>query len=74
MPWLPPGDLPDLGIKPMSLRSPALAGRFFMLAPAGKTTTDSKTAWDVAENADSSVHATDQSIYNLQSRTGEDLC
>ena len=25
----PPGDLPDPGIKPMSLRSPALADRFF---------------------------------------------
>ena len=30
--WLPlpfPGDLPDLGIKPLSLMSPALAGEFF---------------------------------------------
>ena len=26
----PPGDLPDPGIKPMSLMSPALAGRFFI--------------------------------------------
>ena len=25
LPWLPPGDLPDLGIKPAS---PALTGRF----------------------------------------------
>ena len=25
-----PGDLPDLGIEPVSLRSPALAGRFFI--------------------------------------------
>ena len=25
----PPGDLPDPGIEPMSLTSPALAGRFF---------------------------------------------
>jgi len=25
----PPGDLPDPGIKPMSLMSPALAGRLF---------------------------------------------
>ena len=29
LPCLPPGDLPKLGIKPMSLTSPALAGRFF---------------------------------------------
>ena len=26
---LPPGDLPNPGIEPMSLMSPALAGRFF---------------------------------------------
>ena len=32
-----PGDLPDPGIKPGSVRSPALAGRFFLpLAPPGK--------------------------------------
>ena len=29
MPFLSPGDLPDPGIKHMSLMSPALAGRFF---------------------------------------------
>ena len=29
LPCPPPGDLPDPGIKPASLRSPALAGRFF---------------------------------------------
>ena len=29
LPCLPPGDLPDPGIKPVSLMSPALAGRFF---------------------------------------------
>ena len=28
-PCPPPGDLPDPGIKTMSLQSPALAGRFF---------------------------------------------
>ena len=26
--WPPPGDLPDPGIEPTSLESPALAGRF----------------------------------------------
>ena len=31
LPFPPPGDLPDLGIKPMSLMSPALAGGFFTL-------------------------------------------
>ena len=29
LPFPTPGDLPDPGIKPASLRSPALAGRFF---------------------------------------------
>ena len=29
----PPGDLPHPGIKPVSLLSPALAGRFFTTAP-----------------------------------------
>ena len=29
LPCPPPGDLPDSGIEPMSLMSPALAGRFF---------------------------------------------
>ena len=37
--WLscpPPGDLPDAGTKPTSLRSPALAGGFLPLVPPGK--------------------------------------
>ena len=29
LPCFPPGDLPNPGIKPTSLMSPALAGRFF---------------------------------------------
>ena len=29
LPFLPPGDLPNPGIKPTSLTSPALAGEFF---------------------------------------------
>ena len=33
---LPPGDLPDPGIKPTSLMSPALAGRSFTTSTAGK--------------------------------------
>ena len=31
------GDLPDPGIKPVSLAPPALAGRFFTTAPPGKS-------------------------------------
>ena len=34
----PPGDLPDPGIEPVSLVSPALAGRFFTTEPPGKPT------------------------------------
>ena len=32
----PPGDLPDSGMEPKSLGSPALAGRFFPTEPPGK--------------------------------------
>ena len=35
LPFPPPGDLPDPGIYPASLVSPALAGRFFIIAPPG---------------------------------------
>ena len=31
MPYRPPGDLPDPGIEPRSLISPALAGGFFTI-------------------------------------------
>ena len=31
-----PGDLPDPGIKPASLASPAFVGRFFTIVPPGK--------------------------------------
>ena len=36
LPFPPPGDLPDPGIEPTSLVSPALAGRFFTPGPPGK--------------------------------------
>ena len=36
LPWLPPGDLPDPGAKPMSLMPPALTGKFFTTDPPGK--------------------------------------
>ena len=36
MPFPTPGDLLDSGIEPMSLASPALAGRFFTIVPHGK--------------------------------------
>ena len=36
LPFPPPGDLPHPGTEPMSLMSPALAGRFFTAEPPGK--------------------------------------
>ena len=36
LPFPSPGDLPDPGIKPTSLVSPALAGGFFTTVPSGK--------------------------------------
>jgi len=36
LPLPTPGDLPDPGIEPTSLKAPALAGRFFTTALAGK--------------------------------------
>ena len=35
-PFPSPGDLPDSGIEPVALESPALAGRFFTTEPPGK--------------------------------------
>ena len=37
LPFPPPGDLPNPGIKPGSLVSPALAGGFFTAEPPGRT-------------------------------------
>ena len=46
LPCPPPGDLPDPGIKPMSLVSPALASRFFTTSATGEAQgTPSRTYW-----------------------------
>ena len=37
LPFPPPGDLPDPGIKPTSLKSPTLIGGFFMTVPQSST-------------------------------------
>ena len=37
LPFPPPGDLPDPGIKPLSLASPALAGGFFATSATWET-------------------------------------
>ena len=36
LPCPPPGDLPDTGMEPVSLMSPALVGRIFTTAPPGR--------------------------------------
>ena len=36
VPFLPPADLPDQGIEPMSPAPPTLAGGFFTSEPPGK--------------------------------------
>ena len=36
LPFPPPGDLPNPGVEPMSLMSPALAGRFFTTSATGE--------------------------------------
>ena len=36
LPFTLPGDIPNPGTEPVSLASPALAGRFFTTAPSGK--------------------------------------
>ena len=61
-PCPPPGDLPDSGIKPASLLSPALAGRFFttsttweapsQLCWSTKTIVASSVAWLLAQLED----------------------
>ena len=38
LPFLPPGNLPDPGIKPKSPKSPALVGGFFTTKPSRKRT------------------------------------
>ena len=37
LPFPPPGDLPNTGVEPAFLASPALAGRFFITEPTGKS-------------------------------------
>ena len=44
LPFPSPGDLPNLGIQPVSPVSPALAGGFFATEPPGKS---HKKEWDI---------------------------
>ena len=62
LPFPPPGDLPDPGIEPMSLMSPALAGGFF---------TTSAT-WE-ATIYESEVYVTVEKLLNLSESQFLDL-
>ena len=42
LPFPTPGNLPNAGIEPMSLTSPAFAGRFFTTEPPSRDTNDSR--------------------------------
>ena len=47
LPYAPSGDLPDPGIKPASLMSPALTVGSLPLAPPGKPVNDSKYKFNI---------------------------
>ena len=47
LPCPPPGDLPDPGIKPVSLRSPALAGGFFTTNATWEKQVYSNKIWPI---------------------------
>ena len=59
LPFPPPGDLPDPGVKPTSLGSPALADGFFTSVPGGKPLGDVQ-CWLI-----SAVQSSDSVIYTL---------
>ena len=50
LPGPPPGDLPEPGIKHVSLMSPALAGGFFILVPSGKPQSESASCSVVSDS------------------------
>ena len=62
-----PGDLPDPGIEPMSLGSPALARRFFTTAPPGKP----NGWWVVIKDFDSKKPASTALTEHALERTWE---
>ena len=48
LPFPSPGDLPNPGIEPRSLKSPALAGRLFISAAWEAQEARNTTLWDLA--------------------------
>ena len=64
LPFPSPGYLPDPGIEPTSLVSPALAGRFFITEPSGKPNRQYWLSWEVELERQVIVNA---ETYMLQS-------
>ena len=56
LPFPPPGGLLSSGIEPVSLVSPALAGKLFTAAPTGKPVTNTGQAIIVWPNAPTMNH------------------
>ena len=56
LPFPSPRDLPNPGVKPVSLASPALAGRFFTTVPPGKQVEHNFLFFTVIFNADKGVN------------------
>ena len=52
LPCPPPGDLPSLGIKPVPLKSPAMAGRFFTTSAAWEA-----RSWDKSPHIQYPLHS-----------------
>ena len=55
LPCPPPGDLPDPGIEPVSLVSPALAGRFFTTSSAWEAPSSNQIAAQLTEKLEIAV-------------------
>ena len=56
LPCLPPGDIVNPGIKPWSLMSPALAGRFFTTSATWEPPSEGHRPWDLGSTCLYSVH------------------
>ena len=69
LPFPPAGDLLDPGIKPESLASPRLAGRFFTTALPGKSisTVDKHTTKESLQEAQTGIAAAGVGISEIHS-------
>ena len=62
LPCPPPGDLPDLGIKPVSLTSPTLGGRSFMIS----------TTWEACAGEQKGIRQSGiQKVYGILLNTSQ---